>query len=156
VDQVVGGAPTPPPTPAPQPAPAPQPSGDTAQIKNDQFDLTDTGFDTGGIDGVWGPKSVQACKAFQFAAHLAVDGICGDNTRAALHKVPSWRGGQDGGHPALLWQQKLKAHGWHIELDGVWGAHSASILRQFQQDKGLAVDGVRGPSSWTCLYCTVN
>jgi hypothetical protein len=160
VAQVLGGNPTPPP-PGPAPHPQPQPTGNVEQIKRDQFDLTDTGFDTGGIDGVWGPKSVAACKAFQFAAHLAVDGICGDNTRAALHKVPSWHShgnvpDDDGGYPARQWQQKLHDHGWHIELDGVWGAHSRSILRQFQQDKGLAVDGLRGPSSWSCLYCTTN
>lgn len=157
VQQVLGENPTPPPTPVPQPAPAPAPSGDVEQVKKDQFDLTDTGFPTGGIDGVWGPKSVAACEAFQFAAHLAVDGVCGDNTRTALHKVPSWKPGtESGGYSDLRWQQMLKSHGWHIELDGKWGAHSASILRQFQQDKGLAVDGIRGPSSWTCLFCTVN
>lgn len=145
--------PQPLPTPAPQPQPGPAPS---EQVKKDQFDLTDTGFPTGGIDGVWGPKSVAACKAFQFAAHIAVDGICGPNTRTALHKVPSWHGGEDGGHSALEWQRKLKEHGWHIETDGIWGPHSKSILRQFQQDKGLSVDGIRGPQSWTCLFCTVN
>ena len=153
VNEVVGGTYTPPaPAPTPAPAPAPAPSD---QVRKDQFDLTDSGFPCA-QDGVWGPQSQAACKAFQFAAHLAVDGICGDQTRAALHKVPSWHGGADGGYPARQWQQKLKDHGWHIVVDNVWGDHSKSILRQFQQDKGLAVDGLRGPSSWACLYCTVN
>lgn len=142
------------PAPVPQPAPQPGPTP-SDQVKKDQFDLTDTGFPCA-QDGIWGPESQGACKAFQFAAHIAVDGICGDNTRANLHKVPSWHGGADGGHSALEWQQKLKQHGWHIETDGVWGAHSASILRQFQQDKGITVDGYRGPQSWTTLFCTVN
>lgn len=155
--QELGGA-QPTPQPQPQPAPGPAPSD---QVKKDQFDLTDTGFPTGGIDGIWGPASQSACKAFQFAARIAVDGICGDNTRANLHKVPSWHGhgnvaDDDGGHSALEWQQKLKSHGWHIETDGLWGDHSKSILRQFQQDKGITVDGNRGPQSWTTLFCTVN
>jgi len=155
-----GNLPQQPNPPAPQPQPAP--SGNTAQVKKDQFDLTDTGFPVK-QDGIWGPASVAACKGFQYAAHIAVDGICGDNTRANLHKVPSWHSSgpfvadDPGGHSALEWQRKLKEHGWHIETDGVWGAHSKSILRQFQQDKGhLTVDGLRGPCSWTALFCTVN
>lgn len=161
VAQVLGENPTPP-QPKPQPQPTPQPTpAPSDQVKKDQFDLTDTGFPTGGIDGIWGPNSIAACKKFQFAAHIAVDGICGPNTRTMLHKVPSWHShgnvpDDNGGYSDLRWQQMLRSHGWHIELDGIWGAHSRSILRQFQQDKGLAVDGLRGPSSWTALYCTVN
>jgi peptidoglycan hydrolase-like protein with peptidoglycan-binding domain len=76
-----------------------------------------------------------------------------------LHKVPSWHSGGNipddpGGYPASQWQQKLKDHGWRIDVDNAWGAHSKSILSQFQADKGLTVDGLRGPASWTCLYCT--
>jgi peptidoglycan hydrolase-like protein with peptidoglycan-binding domain len=156
VAELSGGQPVPIPTPIPTPAP-----DNTEQIKKDQFDLTDTGFPTGGIDGIWGPSSIAACRAFQAAAKLAVDGICGDNTRAALHKVPSWHSGGNipddpGGYPASQWQQKLKDHGWRIDVDNAWGAHSKSILSQFQADKGLTVDGLRGPASWTCLYCTSN
>lgn len=143
--------------PAPKPPAPPAPS---SQAKTDQWNLRDTGFDPGAIDGIWGPSSRAACERFQTAARIAVDGICGDNTRAALRMVPSWhtapdRAG-DGGYAARLWQQKLHDHGWRIELDGIWGAHSASILRQFQADKGLRADGIRGPQSWTCLYCTTN
>lgn len=143
------------PAPAPVPGPAPD-----SQVRQDQFDLTDTGFPCT-ADGVWGPQSAQACRNFQFAARLAVDGIVGPVTRAALHKVPSWHSGgaiadDPGGHSAGEWQRKLADHGWHITVDGAWGDHSRSILRQFQADKGLTVDGNRGPQSWTCLFCTAN
>ncbi|UZJ26628.1 peptidoglycan-binding protein [Rhodococcus antarcticus] len=43
-------------------------------------------------------------------------------------------------------------HGWRVEVDGVWGPHSKSILRQFQAEKGLVVDGVFGPATWTALF----
>lgn len=149
-----GGAPVVNPVPAPAPG---IPYSDQAKI--DQTNLNDTGFPCGTPDGYWGPASVTACKAFQQAAGLYVDGICGPATRAALAKVPSWRGNPfgDGGYSALRWQQKLAEHGWHIETDGVWGSHSASIMQQYQHDKGLPhQDGIRNAESWTSLYCTVN
>jgi hypothetical protein len=154
--ELAGDKPVPvPPTPVPVPPPV-----DNAQIKADQFNLNDTGFPCS-VDGVWGPASQAACKAFQFAARITVDGICGSGTRAALRKVPSWHSGGNiaddpGGYSNARWQQKLADHGWHIAVDNVWGSHSRSILGQFQADKGITVDSNRGPQSWTCLYCTVN
>jgi len=133
-----------------QPAPAPTPIDDS-QVRQDQFNLNDTGFPCS-VDGVWGPASIAACRSFQFAARLVVDGVMGPATRAALKKVPSWGGAAS--KSALEWQKRLAAHGWHIETDGIWGDHSASILRQFQIDKGLTADGLRGPQSWTCLWTT--
>lgn len=148
--------------PAPAPVPAPSPGGIqfSAEAKSDQFNLRDTGFDPGPIDGYWGQRSTDACKRFQFAARIAVDGVCGPATRSMLRKVPSWRtapdAAGDGGYSALRWQTELKRHGWHIETDNRWGPHSTSILRQFQAEKGVTADGVRGPQSWTTLFCTVN
>jgi hypothetical protein len=142
----------------PAPAPVPVPPGPSDQARKDQADLRDTGFDPGLIDGRWGDKSRAACRRFQFAARIAVDGVCNSATRAALRKVPSWHGAPDrpgdGGYSALRWQQKLAEHGWHIATDGVWGAHAVSILRQFQADKGISPTGERGPQPWTTLWCT--
>jgi hypothetical protein len=145
----------------PAPTPRPPSSADSAeQIRKDQANLLDTGFDCRGTWGVWDPNSQAAAKRFQFAARLTVDGDMGPATRGALAKVPSWRTAPDragdGGHSALAWQRKLKEHGWRIETDGVWAAHSAAILGQFQADKGLPRDGLRGPQCWTTLHTTVN
>jgi len=46
--------------------------------------LENKGCDTGGIDGVYGPKTEKAVTAFQQIAGLAVDGIVGPKTWAAL------------------------------------------------------------------------
>jgi peptidoglycan hydrolase-like protein with peptidoglycan-binding domain len=138
------------------PVPPPTPTDDSAVIRQRQFNLNDTGFPVV-VDGVWGPASVQACKNFQRAAHLAVDGVYGDATAAALRKVPSWKYTAFGGQPVRTWQQQLVNHGWHLEVDGVWGAHSVSICQQFQRDKQLATqDGSPSPDTWTALHCTVN
>jgi hypothetical protein len=47
--------------------------------------LANLGYDTGPIDGVFGPRTAAAVRAFQEDnAPLAVDGICGPETRAKL------------------------------------------------------------------------
>lgn len=42
------------------------------------------GQDSGAVDGLYGAKCAAACKAFQQQRGLAVDGICGPKTWAAL------------------------------------------------------------------------
>lgn len=53
--------------------------------KQKQCLLTYLGYDTGGVDGLWGDKSRQATEDFQrdFGG-ISVDGICGDKTEKAL------------------------------------------------------------------------
>lgn len=49
-----------------------------------QQDLTWLGYDTGGIEGIFGPKTLNAVKLFQAHNGLAVDGIVGKQTTAAI------------------------------------------------------------------------
>lgn len=155
-----------------QPAPTPGPSdgfreidwggvtelntkGD--QVKKDQTDLIDTGFAVGpsGADGYAGQATVDAIKAFQFAARIGVDGAMGPTTRSMVHKVPSFHGDGLGNHSLAEWINALQSHGWRIS-DGSSYERFLGILVQFQRDKGITADGHPGPQSWTCLFCTVN
>ena len=54
-------------------------------ITQKQALLAYLGYDTGGVDGVWGDKSRQATAKFQrdFGG-ISVDGICGEQTEKAL------------------------------------------------------------------------
>ena len=61
-----------------------------------QTALAGLGFSPGSIDGISGPKTTAAIRAFQKARGLQVDGIVGPRTRAALGltdapvEVPAW------------------------------------------------------------------
>ncbi|TEB16038.1 N-acetylmuramoyl-L-alanine amidase CwlA precursor [Pelotomaculum sp. FP] len=54
------------------------------EIKAIQAKLVSLGYDTGGIDGIYGPKTVNAVRLFQQSHNLIVDGIAGPQTKAAL------------------------------------------------------------------------
>ncbi len=51
--------------------------------------VTNHGFPCGKIDGIYGPKSANACRSFQRANSGVVDGICGPITWGALLKITS-------------------------------------------------------------------
>ncbi len=50
------------------------------------------------------------------------------------------------------WQQKMRDRGWRISVDGDFGRESSRILKAFQKEKGLLVDGILGPRSWTATW----
>jgi hypothetical protein len=51
------------------------------------------------------------------------------------------------------WQTQMAARGWNIgTLDGMYGPTCTSICRQFQAEKGLAVDGLVGPQTWAATW----
>lgn len=50
------------------------------------------------------------------------------------------------------WQQQMAARGWTIGVDDQYGPQSANVCTQFQQEKGLQVDGVVGPQTWSASW----
>lgn len=56
----------------------------TAQNKQIQTKLKRWGYYTGAVDGIYGPKTKQAVRYFQSKNGLAVDGIVGKKTAAAM------------------------------------------------------------------------
>lgn len=52
--------------------------------KQKQCLLVYLGYDTGGMDGIWGPRSAQAAKSFQAEFGLEADGIFGPDTEARI------------------------------------------------------------------------
>lgn len=58
-------------------------------VKEFQTLVKNHGFNPGSIDGKYGDNCKEACKKFQQAKGLSVDGICGSKTWTALDKSPS-------------------------------------------------------------------
>lgn len=50
------------------------------------------------------------------------------------------------------WQAQMHARGWVVTVDGWLGPQSDTVLRGFQREKGLAVDGILGPASWAAAW----
>lgn len=52
------------------------------------------------------------------------------------------------------WQTQMLARGWSGigTADGMFGPNSSNVARQFQQEKGLSVDGLVGPQTWAASW----
>ena len=50
---------------------------------------------------------------------------------------------------ASLWQKVLRANGHNLAVDGDFGPATEAATRSWQKARGLAVDGVVGPRTWT-------
>jgi Putative peptidoglycan binding domain len=49
-------------------------------------------------------------------------------------------------------QSRLRVRGWRITVDGYYGPRTERIVRQFQAEKGLDVDGLLGRATWRTLW----
>jgi peptidoglycan hydrolase-like protein with peptidoglycan-binding domain len=128
------------------------------------------------VDGINGPKTIAAVKAFQGAHGLAVDGIAGPKTKAALAQavaaaaipavtsivpavltvppvatppaVPFAIGTLADVQHAL---NVLGGAGTPLVVDGINGPKTIATVKAFQSAHGLTVDGVAGPKTKSAL-----
>lgn len=49
-------------------------------------------------------------------------------------------------------QAKLRDRGWNISVDGDFGPKTEAIVKQFQKEKKLSVDGLVGPATWRSIF----
>nr|SBO90569.1 Phage protein [Nonomuraea gerenzanensis] len=50
------------------------------------------------------------------------------------------------------WQRQMKARGWSIQVDGIFGPETLGVVKRLQEKAGLAVDGVIGPKTWAAAW----
>lgn len=123
-------------------------------------------------DGIFGADTESAVRRYQSAQGLNADGIVG---AATWGRIVSGLGGpvpgSPGGNPApsqpgatlkrgsqgpavTALQRRLNA--WypaysHLTADGVFGAGTESVVREFQRRAGLTADGIAGPRTLAAL-----
>jgi hypothetical protein len=100
-------------------------------------------------DGVFGPRTAAAVTAFQAHHGLVADGIVGNMTWPKL--IIQVASGANG--PAVRGVQSqlaARAGAW-IAVDGIFGPQTDGVVRSYQGDLGLVVDGIVGPVTWNAL-----
>ncbi len=111
--------------------------------------LIELGYLTGSADGIFGPKSESATRAFQQLHGLPVTGWIDDATRAALFSDeaaavrPPLSTGDKGEDVQALQQRLIKLGFLSDRADGQYGKNTAAAVLAFQQhliDQGQAAD----------------
>jgi peptidoglycan hydrolase-like protein with peptidoglycan-binding domain len=159
--------------------------GFATQTRLVQQYLNELGFNAGADDGIFGPQTEAAVIAFQSKAFdttgapLKVDGIVGPLTWTSICVCVFVL--RASGQPDFVQhsdpipvqpymvsvgiyndpvvssvQRRLRDRGWSIAVDGSFGPDTDTIVRAFQTEKGLKVDGVVGPNTWNELFRTDN
>jgi len=72
-------------------------------------------------------------------------------TQSVSGQYPPY-GGPNGAAGLKQWQAQMAARGWTISADGFYGNQTAGVARQFQQEKGLSVDGLIGSQTWSTAW----
>jgi len=100
------------------------------------------------VDGIFGPKTAAAVRAFQSAHGLVVDGKVGNQTWPVL--IIQVQSGSSGDAVRAVQRQLHERSGW-LTIDGIFGPQTNSVARDFQTFCGLSVDGIVGPVTWNAL-----
>ncbi len=111
------------------------------------------------VDGVFGPNTGAAVKAFQASQGLTADGVVGPVTWMAL-VVQIKKGSQGdavrGVQEEFQFRNLSGDPGNGLQVDGTFGPATEAAVRGFQQALSLdipsvAVDEIVGPATWQAL-----
>jgi peptidoglycan hydrolase-like protein with peptidoglycan-binding domain len=134
-----------------------QPRG-SRHVRRLQRRLRLAGESPGPIDGRFGSLTDAAVRRFQLRRGLAVDGIAGPDTRAALRRATALLAVGAGYTKAAgsarvrsLQRQLRRVGAKPGPIDGRFGPQTENAVVRFQRDEGLAADGVVGEATRAAL-----
>ncbi len=120
-------------------------------VKTLQYLLRERGHSVD-VDGIFGPATDAAVRAFQQEKNLAVDGDVGPKTWTAL--IVTVRSGSRGDAVRGVqeeFQFRAGEPGQGLQVDGIFGPKTDAAVRGFQQALSLGADGIVGPKTWQAL-----
>lgn len=100
------------------------------------------------VDGDFGNATERSVRQWQAKEGLSVTGMVDDTTWESL--LPELTKGSSGDAVSAM-QQVLVERGYTVVVDGDFGAQTDRVVRQFQGDRGLPVDGLVGHVTWAAL-----
>lgn len=106
------------------------------------------------VDGIFGPNTEAAVKAFQRSKGLAADGIVGPQTWPRLIvqvKRGSTGDAVRGVQEVVKFHDQSDGEGPGVQIDGIFGPRTDAFVRGFQTAVGTASDGIVGPITWRAL-----
>lgn len=92
-------------------------------------------------------KNLQTALNKSYNCKLAVDGLYGPKTQAAVKK--HYLKNLTKNEHAKWLQQALKTLGYKIDVDGAYGPATATIVKQFQKNQKITQDGYAGLDTHT-------
>jgi len=138
--------------------------GDRGQeVSSLQERLLALGYFKGNITGYFGSVTKGAVIEFQEDKGLTADGVVGTNTEDALREQLEsnsqeeqeasseiWQLGDRGEQVSAI-QKSLVVAGFFSGEDGIFDEATQKAVQQFQQEKGLKVDGIVGEQTLAAL-----
>jgi peptidoglycan hydrolase-like protein with peptidoglycan-binding domain len=110
------------------------------------------------VDGVFGPATEAAVKAFQANHQLTANGVVDRDTwvslLAAQEPLPVLaEGAKDTREPWMVRrvQGLATALGEPCAIDGAFGPGTAAAVKAYQHNHAVADDGIVGPATWSAL-----
>jgi len=124
-------------------------------VRDLQEALKALGYNPGPIDGVFGATTEAAVTAFQQAKGISADGVVGKvtwiNIDEADQSEPVLKVGSTG-LPVRRAQKRMSLVGYDVgSVDGRYGTATKGAVKKLQQQRGLAIDGVVGPQTWSII-----
>jgi len=106
------------------------------------------------VDGIFGPQTEAAVRAFQSSRGLAADGIVGPQTWGRLVvqvKKGSTGDAVRGVQEVIKFHDQSDGEGPPVNVDGIFGPRTDQFVRGFQTAVGTPSDGIVGPITWRAL-----